>query len=312
MAAACALASWRAGAIEISLEQNRSEHSSIGFVDMHRLFEAFPETQRAKESFQEVVSKTQEQLNQQKAQILRLQNSLADLKAQRQALMEGQQAPPQPPAAPPAVSSAPALAAAPAVLSSTAAAMSTAPLEVAASSAPAVAASSAAAQGFAAQASSAAVFPELPGVPSATIARSPAPAPAAIAVSSPAAPSLPAVSSAAVSAAAPAAPQPLPVSQLSQDVRQKLAALDSHIAVTDQEINRDQVDYRNREAAAEKNLVDLEGNKTDILLGEIDKAIQTVADQEGISVVVDKGDILYGHDAVDLTDKVLKRLEESR
>ncbi len=128
MAAACALASWQAGAIEISLEQNRSEHSSIGFVDMHRLFEAFPETQRAKESFQEVVSNTQEQLNQQKAQILRLQNTLADLKAQRQALMEGQQAPSQLPVAPPAVSSATASPVASAVLASTAAAMSTAPL----------------------------------------------------------------------------------------------------------------------------------------------------------------------------------------
>jgi Skp family chaperone for outer membrane proteins len=291
-----------ANAIEISLEQNRTEHSSIGFVDMQRLFQAFPETQRARESFQEVVEKTQEQLNQQKAQILRLQNTLADLQTQREELMQGQQAPPEtPPAVPPAVSTE---AAVPAVAASTQA-----------PSVP-VAASSPEPSGYAVKPSTPSVFPALPGVPSAEITPAPAetaaPAPIpAVAVSSPAATAPPQVSSAAA-ASAPAAPRPLPVAQLSSDVRQKLASLDSQIAVTDQEIKREQADYGDREAAAEKNLVDLEGNKTDILLGEINKAIQIVADQEGISVVVDKGNILYGHDAVDLTDKVLKQLQEMR
>jgi len=307
-----------ANAIEISLEQNRTERSSIGFVDMQRLFQAFPETQRARESFQEVVAKTQEQLNQQKAQILRLQNTLSDLQTQRQALMQGQQAPPEPPAAPPAVSTE---AVVPAVEASTQ--PPSAPLAVAASSeavkaeaaAPAVAASSPEPSGYAVKPSTPSVFPALPGVPSAEITPAPA-APAlppspAVAVSSPAASAPPEVSSAAVSAE-PAAPRPLPVAQLSADVRQKLASLDSQIAVTDQEIKREQADYGSREAAAEKNLVDLEGNKTDILLGKINKAIQIVADREGISVVVDKGNILYGHDAVDLTDKVLKQLQEMR
>ncbi|MHB2025493.1 MAG: OmpH/Skp family outer membrane protein [Elusimicrobiota bacterium] len=290
----------RAGAIEISLEQNRTEHSSIGFVDMQRLFAAFPDTQRAKQSFQEVLEKTQEQMNQRKADILRLKNKLADLNAQRQELMQAQQAPAPAPIQPavaassaPAVSSAPPAALArPAVLG-------------------AVVPSSAAYQARASTA--AAVFPALPGVPSEPIVKT-APLQASV-PTVPIALSTPAVVLSTPIAARVSAPPPVlvtPIAQLPPASRQSLAAIDSEIAVMDQEIKRDENDFKARETNAEKNLISLEGEKTDVLLGRINQAISVVAARAGISVVVDKGNILYGHNAVDLTDGVLKELEHMK
>ncbi|MFI5350591.1 MAG: hypothetical protein ACHQ2Z_13675, partial [Elusimicrobiota bacterium] len=42
-------------AIELSLEENRGERGSVGYVDMQRLFNTSPDAQRAKESFEDLV-----------------------------------------------------------------------------------------------------------------------------------------------------------------------------------------------------------------------------------------------------------------
>lgn len=48
----------------------------------------------------------------------------------------------------------------------------------------------------------------------------------------------------------------------------------------------------------------------DIILKKIYDAIEDVAIKEGVSVVVDKKNILFGRKTVDLTEKVIKKLEE--
>jgi len=88
-----------------------------------------------------------------------------------------------------------------------------------------------------------------------------------------------------------------------------LQELDAKIARAEAELERMQIESREQQAAAEKNLLDLESRKSEILLGKIYRAVQEVARREGVSVIVDKGAILYGHNAVDLTDKVLKYLK---
>ena len=62
---------------------------------------------------------------------------------------------------------------------------------------------------------------------------------------------------------------------------------------------------------ADKGLLDVEGRKTDQVLARLYRAINEVARKEGVSVVVDKNTILYGHPAVNLTDKVLAHLKAS-
>ena len=78
------LLSTGASAIELSLEENRAERGSIGYIDMQRLFKTFPETVRSKENFEEVVRQAEEQLNLRKAEILRLRNELSQLKIERE------------------------------------------------------------------------------------------------------------------------------------------------------------------------------------------------------------------------------------
>ncbi|MBI4375436.1 MAG: OmpH family outer membrane protein, partial [Elusimicrobia bacterium] len=88
-----------------------------------------------------------------------------------------------------------------------------------------------------------------------------------------------------------------------------LEEMDSRIAAKAAELAGKETAYEEERTATETNLLDLETRKTEILLGKIYKAVQDISRKEGISVVVDKGSILYGHDAVDLTDKVLKHLK---
>jgi len=137
----------------------------------------------------------------------------------------------------------------------------------------------------------------------------PVPQPAAVAISSkPTVSPAPAVSTAV--AAAPSVP-PTSASFSAQKQAEELADMDAKIALKEKELARKEDDFKQYQAEAEKNLLDLEGRKTEILLGKIHRAIEDVARQEGVSVVVDKTNILFGHDAVDLTDKVLKYLKSS-
>ena len=92
-------------------------------------------------------------------------------------------------------------------------------------------------------------------------------------------------------------------------VNPALVGLDAKIALKAKELGQKEADYKEYQAAQEKNLLDLESRKTEILLGKISRGIQAVAKAEGISVVVDKSGIVFGHDAVDLTEKVLKYLQ---
>ena len=76
----------RSLAIELSLEENRSERGSVGFVDMQRLFKASPDAARAREGLEELVRQAEEQVNAKKAELLRLRRELGTLKIEREDL----------------------------------------------------------------------------------------------------------------------------------------------------------------------------------------------------------------------------------
>ena len=82
----------------------------------------------------------------------------------------------------------------------------------------------------------------------------------------------------------------------------RIVGLQADLDLKEAELKREQQD-------ADKGLIDVEGRKTDQVLARLYRAINEVARKEGVSVVVDKTTILYGHPAVDLTDKVLKHLK---
>ncbi len=301
-------------AIELSLEENRAERGSVGYVDMQRLFTNSPDAQRAKESFEELIRQAEERVNLRKAELLKLHQSLDKLRAERDEIVASSMtapAPALPPALPsPAVSVATVTASAPAVQVATVAVVSPAAVSVGTAAAQ-VATSSAAAPAPARALA-------LPGM-------SPAePAPAAPPA---AAPALAAstgtnagldgllgskVAPPAVAVATAAAPSPAPTPAPSAPtLGQRLLEVDAKIISLQSEVSRKEDDLTREHDEADHGLLDVESRKTDQVLARLYRAITEVAHAEGVSVVVDKTNILYGHPAVDITDKVLKHLKEA-
>ena len=154
----------------------------------------------------------------------------------------------------------------------------------------------------------------LPGATTGPVVIAPPTGTPAPPVAAPAAPAPPAP--ALTAAAAPPVPPPAAAPVVSTAAAQAaldsaLAALDAKLAQKTVELARKETQARDEQETAEKNLLDLESRRSEILLGKLYKAVQEVARREGVSVVVDKTGILYGHNAVDLTEKVLKYLKGS-
>ena len=89
-------------AIELSLEENKGEKGTIGFVDMERVFREYPETKRAKEQFEAEVNSKRLELHRRKGAIVDARAELAGLQVERErVLREGLTEPAVLPAAPP-------------------------------------------------------------------------------------------------------------------------------------------------------------------------------------------------------------------
>lgn len=61
-------------------------------------------------------------------------------------------------------------------------------------------------------------------------------------------------------------------------------------------------------ARVERELAEMEERRSLSILGKIYKALEKLAETEGVDVVVDKSSVLYGNATVDLTEKLQKRL----
>jgi Skp family chaperone for outer membrane proteins len=96
-----------------------------------------------------------------------------------------------------------------------------------------------------------------------------------------------------------------------RDRQRRRAALAAKAAEAQQRLDEAKGKFLLYQRQVESNLIDIESRRSEILLGRIYKAVREVARLEGVSVVVDKSQILYGQGSVDLTDKVIKRLEGS-
>lgn len=259
-------------ALEISLEENRGERGSIGFVDLQAVFRRFPETRRAKQSYSEIVRQAEEQLNLRKADLIRLRSELAALKAEREAAASAPIfiAPPAPTPAPEAAS-APAPAPALTALPGMSRAASTEPLKI-----------------------------SIPGIPEEDISTVNAPA------NPP--PLIPAI-------AAPTGPTAADLqARAEEDLRRrdaKVKELAASIVAKAQDLSNKEAGLGDYQVQVEQNLVSIESKRAEILLGRIYKAVREAAVENSVSVVIDKSAILFGQGSVDLTDKVLKKLEGS-
>lgn len=251
----------RAGALELSLEENRGESGTIGYVDMDRVFREYSGTTGARDEFLSEVKKKEGELDASKKQIFALKAEISRLRQEREfaaalPLFFGEEAPQ--------------------------AASSAAPAGVETSTAPAAA-------------------PE---------------------ISTAAAAALPGMSAPSQAAPAQGAPvrQPLihmpGVGAMSLDkfrmsVSTSVADIEAAIAAREKRLETLEGTLRSEQRKAEKELLDRESKKTEAILGRIYFLLRELAVSEGVSVVIDKRSILFGHSAVDLTGKLIEKLERN-
>ncbi|MBI2788145.1 MAG: OmpH family outer membrane protein [Elusimicrobia bacterium] len=310
-----------ARAIELSLEENRAERGSVGYVDMKRLFTASPDAARAREGLEELVRQAEERVNSKKADLLRLRQELGTLKIEREDLARSTPTVSVPLPAPAKPKPAPAPAPMAAPVPAKPMSPTPAPKPVEAPVAPVTALPPADGPAASTQAAPAPLTINLPGLtdgplnlerPGAsplnptrdrgTPMPPPAPEPS---------PVVPVAPVAVATAAAPAPepePAPAPAVPAGPTMAQRLLEMDGRIVALQGDIDRLQGELDRERLGAERTLLDAEGRKTDQVLARLYRAISEVARREGVSVVVDKSATLYGHPAVDLTDKVLKQL----
>lgn len=299
----CAVLAAPASALELSLEENRAERGSVGYVDMNRLFAGSPDAQRAKENFEELVRQAEEEVNTRRAALVRLRQEVDALKAERETVARSTPtitAPaPKAPATPEPIKAA----AKPEPAKTAPAAVE--PLKVAAAEpvkpAPRRVLSLPGFDGPSSTMSAVSVTAEPPptiNLPGVTTGQDLAPTVEASPVAAPE-PEPVAAAPEPVPAAAPPAVDPSVA---------RLIELDGLIAARLNEIGPLEASLEREQTLAERNLLDAESRRTDQVLARLYRAIGDVARRDGVSVVVDKSAILYGHPAVDLTDRVLAHL----
>ena len=102
----------------------------------------------------------------------------------------------------------------------------------------------------------------------------------------------------------------VPVTRFKFSVSTSVPEIDQALVKKEAELSAKEEELRTFQRQAERELLEYESHKSEILLGRIYVALKELAVKEEVSVIVDKRNILYGQNAVDLTEKLLKKLEE--
>lgn len=294
----------RASALELLLEENRGESGTIGYVDIDRVFREYSGTTGAKEDFFNEIKKKEDALNKKKNAIFTLKAEIAKLRQERAFAL-----------------TLPSLIATQRSIEQAAKAEAAERAALTVSTQAAVPASTPSLAG-AVPASTAAVTPAIASLPGLSTAPAQAPAepppgtaPAILSTAAPAA-TQPAAAP-QPSTAAPASPgldlpgiSKIPLSSFKFSVSTSVPVIDAAIAQKEADLTAKEDELRKDQKLAEKELLDYENHKSELLLGRIYVALKELAVKEEVSVVVDKRNILYGQKAVDLTDKLIEKLEK--
>lgn len=266
-----------AGALELLLEENRGESGTIGYVDIDRVFKDYSGTTGAREDFISEIKKKEELLNSKKTPIFTLKAEIAKLRQEREfaltlpSLLETQRS----------------------------------VEEAAAATAAAALAQAAAAAAQAVQASTEAVQ-----VSTETVQASTGTVQAQAVVLPPAAPppmlSLPGMGGIDMPGIAK-----VPVTHFKFSVSTSVPEIDAALSRKESELSAREDELRSLQRQTERELLEYESRKSEILLGRIYVALKELAIKEEVSVIIDKRNILFGQKAVDLTGKLLKKLEDN-
>lgn len=319
--AAGLLAAWTLPltALEISLEENKAERGNIGYVDMQKIFRLYPETHKAKQTYTEIVRQAEEQVNLRRADLLRLRTEMAQLKMERD-LLEKSPLPTPIPSQPKPAAPAPAPKKEDAVVPQEAsAAQETAMSTSAAAGMPGY--TDIATPAEEASVSNAtltddttrhAIAESIAHLPGLTPAEKTLEKTDSVTINIPGMETAPGedVTAPAGDVPSPAAPPTVTPGEDPLQLRARLLQnIDEKIRVTQNTLAAQEADFTQYQASVEKNLIDIESRRTEILLGKIYTAVRDVARENNVSIVVDRNQILYGQSTVDLTLKVLTKLK---
>jgi Skp family chaperone for outer membrane proteins len=89
-----------------------------------------------------------------------------------------------------------------------------------------------------------------------------------------------------------------------------VAALQKRIDANQQLLEKQIVSFKSFRGNAVADMKVLQTQKTYDVMSRIYAVLQTLARDEGVTVVMDKAYVLYGEDTVDLTDKLIQRLQQ--
>jgi Skp family chaperone for outer membrane proteins len=103
----------------------------------------------------------------------------------------------------------------------------------------------------------------------------------------------------------------VPVNRFKFSVSTSVPEIDAALTKKEEDLKTREEELRLFQRMAERELLEYESRKSEILLGRIYVALKELAVKEEVSVIVDKRNILFGQNAVDLTGKLLKKLEEN-
>lgn len=275
LAVLLALPAADAGALELLLEENRGESGTIGYVDIERVFKEYSGTTGAREEFLAEIKKKEDALNARKTQVFTLKAELAKLRQEREFALT-----------------------LPSLLETQRSVE-----EAAAATAAAAAAQAAAA--LALQAAAAAVQASTEAVQASTSAVQEAapPPPAEPAAITAALPGMGGIDMPGVAK--------VPVTHFKFSVSTSVPEIDAALTRKERELSLKEEELRQAQRQSERELLEYEGRKSELILGRIYVALKELALKEEVSVIIDKRNILFGQNAVDLTGKLLKKLEDN-
>ncbi len=296
------LAPSRARALELLLEENRGESGTIGYVDIDRVFKEYSGTTGAREDFLNEIKKKEDALDKKKIDVFTLKAEISKLRQERAFAL-----------------TLPSLMATQRSLEQAAKTEAAERAALTASTQPAAAATAASTVPLSTGAVSPSVA-SLPGLSTAPVGASAGTIPSAGAgragLSAPAAaaPPRPSTGTAAPPQAAQGLDLPgiskIPLSSFKFSVSTSVPVIDAAIAQKETDLASRETELQNDQKLAEKELLNYENHRSELLLGRIYVALKELAIKEEVSVVVDKRNILYGQKAVDLTDKLIEKLEK--
>ena len=88
-----------------------------------------------------------------------------------------------------------------------------------------------------------------------------------------------------------------------------MSALEKRIEKNQRALNKDIADFKTFRGNAVDDMKQLQTQKTYGVMAKIYAVLEELARDEGITVVLDKAYVLYGEDTVDLSDKLISRLQ---